>query len=79
MLTPKQVLDLNYLEVRCMLVETAASLDRFDRAVEASGEAASPAEQAQLDLLYQALSLLAARNAAPNRSERLLQLFTDPE
>ena len=79
MLTPKQVLDLNYLEVRCALIEIAASLDRFDRAVAASQEKSSKAEQAQIDQLYQALSLLAARNAAPNRSERLLNLFTDPE
>ena len=77
MLTPKQVLDLNYLECRCMLIEVAASLDRYDRAVAAGQEAPAAGDAERLDKLYEALSLLSARNAAPNRSERLLNLFSD--
>ena len=34
MLTPSKVLDLYFLEARCMLIEVAATLDRFDRAVD---------------------------------------------
>ena len=34
MLKPQEVLDRYYLETRCMLLETAAVLDRYDAAVE---------------------------------------------
>ena len=33
MLKPSQVLDNYYLDTRCMLIEIAATLDRYDRAV----------------------------------------------
>ncbi len=75
MQTPKQALDHDFLEARCMLVEVAAALDRYDRAVEKHG---TERDDERLEKIYQSLSLLAARNAAPNRAERLLQLFSDP-
>ena len=75
MRSAKQTLDHEFLDARCQLVEVAAMLDRYDRAREEEGVEEDP----RLDLLYEALTLLAARNAAPNRAERLLMLFTDPQ
>jgi hypothetical protein len=73
MLTPAKVLDNDYLDTRCMLIEIAATLDRYDRAARAQGPA-QPDDR--LDQIYQALTLLAEREAAPDRSERLLHLFS---
>ena len=76
MLTADKVLDHYFLDTRCMLVEIAAVLDRFDRAAEREpGCAAS--EDDRLDRIYQALTLLAEREATADRSERLLNLFSD--
>jgi hypothetical protein len=76
MLTAEKVLDHYFLDARCMLIEIAALLDRFDRAAEArTGEI--PAGIDRLDRIYQALTLLAERETTPNRSERLLNLFSD--
>ncbi len=76
MLSPNQVLDHYYLEVRCMLLEIAATLDRHDRALQQSPN--GKLNDSRLDKLYAALSELAQRDGQPNRSERLLQLFSDP-
>ena len=75
MLTADEVVDAYYLEVRCMLLEIAATLDRLDRA--ASQADPQPGRQAQVERLYQALGLLAERQASPDRSERLLNLFSE--
>lgn len=78
MLTGKQVLDLNYLEARCMLVEIAAMLDRFDRgqAIDSAGPCRDDA--ARIGKLKQALTLLASESREANRAERVLLLFSDP-
>ena len=78
MLTPDQVLDRYFLDTRCMLVEIGAMLDRYDRAVEGH-EADCLANQERLQKIYEGLSLLADQKATPNRSERLLRLFPDPD
>jgi hypothetical protein len=76
MLTTNQVLDLYFLDTRCMLIEIAALLDRYDRAAASGGE--NPAAGVdRLDRIYQALTLLAERDTTANRSERLLNLFSD--
>lgn len=77
MLTPEQVMDNYYLEARCQLLEVAATLDRFDRAAEAAGQG-SPASDPRLERLYASLSILADREGAPDRSERLLNHFSGP-
>lgn len=73
MLTPQKVLNTYYLEVRCMLLESAAFLDRYDAAVKREG-AAAPDER-KLDCLRDALRLLA--DTAPNesRTKSLLKLY----
>ena len=78
MLTGKQVLDLNYLDVRCMLVEIAATMDRYDRGVEFGEAKPNAADAERMEKLRQALQLLAAKSAEPNRAERVLLLFSDP-
>jgi hypothetical protein len=77
MLTAEKVLDLYFLDARCMLLEIAAVLDRYDRAAE-NPQNAMPIGVDRLDRIYQALTLLAEREAPANRSERLLNLFSDP-
>jgi len=77
MLTAPKVLDQYYLETRCMLLEIAAVLDRFDRAAKSDGNGKAIRDQ-RLELLYQSLQLLAQRPAEANRAERLLNLFSDP-
>ena len=71
MQTAEQVLDRGFLETRCMLIEIAAMLDRLDRA-----DGAAPGDQ-RLELIYRSLSLLADRAATADRSEQLLNLFTE--
>ena len=73
---PKEVLDSYYLEARCQLLEIAAMLDRYDRA---RVDNPATADDKRVDLMYQSLALLSRRDNGTNRSERLLNLFSDPE
>ena len=74
MLKPQEVLDRYYLETRCMLLETAAVLDRYDAAVEREG---APAEdELKLDVLHKALQVL-AEPKNNERAEELLNVFTE--
>ncbi len=73
MLTADKVLDKYYLEVRCMLIEIAATLDRHDRALEEGDDGSDP----RLDKVYDALAMLAKSGGMPDRSERLLNMFSD--
>ncbi len=75
MLTADKVLDRYYLDVRCMLVEIAATLDRHDRAV--ADDAADSARDPRLDKVYEALAVLAEGSSTADRSERLLNMFSD--
>ncbi len=73
MLTAKQLLDKEYLETRCALIEIAAMMDRYDRAGGDEQDEADP----RVQQIYQALDLLASPQATANRSEQLLNLFSD--
>ncbi len=75
MLTADKVLDRYYLDIRCMLVEIAATLDRHDRALDDSS--ATDGRDARLDKVYDALAMLAQTGGTPDRSERLLNMFSD--
>ena len=74
MQTAEELLDREYLETRCMLVEIAATLDRIDRAAKRDGDRI---QDARLNQIYKSLELLARQSAEDNRSEQLLMLFTD--
>lgn len=75
MQTALQVLDREYLEARCSLVELAATFDRIDRA--SDEEESSEFNDSRIDLLKEALALLSEKSHLPNRSERMLLLFSD--
>ena len=74
MLKPQEVLDRYYLETRCMLLETAAVLDRYDAAVEREGSAA--VDELKLNVLHKALHVLAEPKSS-DRAEGLLNLFVE--
>ncbi len=76
MLTPKQVIDEYYLEVRCKVLEIAAIMDRYDRAcVRAS---ADPTDDPRLAKWRQSLAILNQPQAEANRAEQVALLFSDP-
>ena len=74
MLKPQEVLDRYYLETRCMLLETAAVLDRYDAAVEREGSTAT--DELKLNVLHKALQVLAEPKSR-DRAEELLKVFTE--
>ena len=70
-------MDAYYLDVRCMLIEVAATLDRYDRAKYDSNNGQIPSDP-RLGQLYDTLRVLAdSADGEPNRSERILNLFSD--
>jgi len=75
MLSPEEVLNHYYLEARCQLLEIAAMLDRYDAGRQVSED---PPPDKRLEQIYDSLTLLAQRNVSTERSERLLNLFSDP-
>lgn len=77
MLTVQQVIDQYFLETRCQLLEIAATLDRHGLAAQRGGPV-SPASDPRWEKVYQSLEILSDRGASPDRTERLLRLFSDP-
>ncbi|MFV1965660.1 MAG: hypothetical protein ACC628_09580 [Pirellulaceae bacterium] len=75
MLAPEDVLNHYYLEARCQLLEIAAMLDRYDAGRQGGG---GPPADRRLEQIYESLALLAQRDVTTERSERLLNLFSDP-
>lgn len=73
MLRPQQVIDNDYLESRCALLEIAAMFDRYDAAIQRTK---APAENTEkLDCLREALSLLTDPSPSTDRTKQLLTLF----
>lgn len=77
MLSAPEVLDRYYLDTRSQLLEVAATLDRLDAAL-ARGAPEGVADDPRLKRLRTTLEMLADRQAAPDRTERILRLFSDP-
>lgn len=77
MLSATEVLNQDYLQSRCLLLELAAALDRLDAARQRDG-ADTVASDIRLERLYASLTLLADREAPPDRAERMLRLFSHP-
>lgn len=71
---PREVLDSYYLDARCQLLEIAAMLDRYDR----SRDGVVESQDKRIELMYESLAMLAERETTPNRSERLLNHFSEP-
>jgi hypothetical protein len=75
MMHKQAVLERYYLDCRCMLLELAATMDRYDRAPATPGDSNT---DARLTFLRQATQILIEPAALPNRSQRILQLMSDP-
>lgn len=71
--TPQQVIDTYFLETRCVILEIAAVLDRYEAAVKRCGNEAE--KQEKMICLRRALTLLADPERKDNRTEQLLELF----
>ncbi len=69
-MTREQVVNRYFLEMRCKVLEVAASLDRVDRAEPASNGAADP----RLERLQQAIRVLLENG--PGRAENVQMIFS---
>ncbi len=67
-LSAPEILNREFLEIRCKILELAASFDRLDRA---EGNAAP---DRRLDLIHEALDVL--QGARPDRAEQIQLLFS---
>ena len=76
MLSAQRVLDEYFLDTRCMLLEIAATLDRYDAS--AGRDGAQGEIDPRLAGIREALDMLADREAQTDRTEKLLRLFSDP-
>jgi len=70
--TAPQLLDMYYLDVRCAILETAAALDRMDRAPDAQ----KILSDKRRENLKKALSVCLSDDA-DNRVERILVLLSE--
>ncbi|MGQ9822721.1 MAG: hypothetical protein ACUVQK_12735 [Thermogutta sp.] len=81
MLAPNQVMDAYFLDVRSMILEIAAALDRHDAAAERAAAERAAAERADDDprrqKIEEALRILALRGPRNDRAEQILLLFSD--
>ena len=73
MLTPEQIIESEYLESRCSLLEIAAMLDRYYLAIERDSKITDNNEKVYC--LREALALLAQEGNSIERAEQLLHLF----
>ncbi len=73
-LTPEEVLDYHYLEVRCKLLEIAAIMDRYQRA---GGGDPARSNDLRLERCTRALELIATPHELPERAESIALLFSD--
>lgn len=73
MQTPKQVLDIYFLDIRHILLEIGAMFDRYDAAIQRTGE---KPDDPRRRLLQEAIDLL-ADTTQKDRAEKLLNLFSD--
>lgn len=74
MLSPQQVIEKDYLEHRYMLLEIAAYLDRYDAALQRTGEVPKETPH-KLKLLDKALEVLRSPASEKGRAYDLLELF----
>ncbi len=71
-LTASQMLDRDFLEMRCRVIDVAAALDRLDATPDADRVRSDP----RLQALSEAARLLA--DGKPDRARRVQMLFSDP-
>lgn len=71
-LNASALLDREYLQIRCRILDIAASLDRIDRADGSESLRSEP----RLELVSQAIAKLT--DGKVDRAERIQQVFSDP-
>lgn len=70
--TALTVLDRHYLEIRCELLNLAATLDRIERHPQSAAALRDP----RMDQIREGLAILSS--SGTDRAERLQLLFSDP-
>jgi hypothetical protein len=76
MLSPTQVADTYFLESRHQLLEIAAYFDRYDAAAaRVGGSNGHAAVNRKLEVIREALAIIAEENPAEERTVALLELF----
>ena len=77
MLSPTQVAETYFLESRHQLLEIAAYLDRYDAAVARGGSrnGHAAASDRKLEVIREALAIIAEEKPARERTIALLELF----
>ena len=70
--TAGEMLDREFLEIRCRLLAIAAALDRIDRAEGADAIRSDP----RITKLHDAVRILI--DGRPDRSQRMQMVFSDP-
>lgn len=68
-MTSRELLDREYLKIRSLVLETAASLDRIERGLDADADA-------RLQKLLEAIAILS--NRGTNRAEEVQEIFSLP-
>lgn len=71
-LTAKEMLDREFLQIRCRIIDIAASLDRIDR----SGSAAEVRDDPRWEQLFRGIRALLEPDA--DRATRVQAVFSDP-
>ena len=72
MLKSNELIEQNFLESRCALMEIAAMLDHYEFTADQNAE---PKNHAMVECLRRACALLADPAPSSNRAEQLLKLF----
>ena len=76
MLEPNQVMDAYFLDVRSMILEIAAALDRHDAAAERCASVAA-GDDPRRRKIEEAVRILASPGPRNDRAEQVLLLFSD--
>ncbi len=76
MLAPNQVMDAYFLDVRSMILEIAAALDRYDAAAERTASDGAHDDPRRRKIL-EALRILTSSGFRNDRVEEILLLFSD--
>lgn len=74
MRSAEQILDADYLQMRCKLIDIAAILDRYQRS---GGQPESDTDQ-RLAHCRSALAILNNPQPAANRAQQITELLSDP-
>lgn len=74
MLSSQQVLDRYFPEVRAWLIQTAAVMDRLDRA---AGSPHAVPEDERLIQFYKSLEVLASNDHEADRAKKIQMIFSD--